>query len=308
MYKVLIILLSCFLFLTPGLPAAGNDYVYAGSWGVRGAFNGCFKIPYDVAVGPEGAVFVADTGNNRVQIFSPEGVFIGTFGSAGTGDGEFLSPTTIAVADNGNIYVADRYRDDVQFFSKEKAFIGKWGGPGKGPGEFHGPADIAFGPLGTIFVVDYSNSRIQYFEPGGEYIGEWRYRESQFMICGSIAITADVIIYLLGIYGKIAYFNADYKFLGSWGKMGSGLGEFLYPNDVAVGPKGDVFVADNYNHRVQHFTAEGSFVSAWGNDGLGPGEFHYPAGIAVAADGTVYVADTGNCRVQYFRPVAPADK
>ncbi len=308
MYKRLLALLGCFLFLTPGLTAAGSDYVYAGSWGVSAAFNGCFNIPYDVAVGPEGTVYVADTGNDRVQFFSPKGKFIGTFGSGGAGDGEFQYPTTIAVTDNGNIYVADIYRDDVQFFSKEKEFIGKWGGPGKGPGEFHGPADIAFGPLGTVFVVDYNNSRIQNFTPLGEYIREWRYRESHLIICGSITITAGGITYLLGHYGKITYFDADYKFLGSWGKMGSGSGEFLYPNDIAVGPQGDIFVADYYNHRVQHFTAEGSFISAWGNDGRGPGEFHYPAGIAVAADGTVYVADTGNSRIQYFRPVPADDK
>jgi DNA-binding beta-propeller fold protein YncE len=196
----------------------------------------------------------------------------------------------------------------VQFFSNDGRYLGKWGGPGKEPGEFHGPADIAFGPLGTVFVVDYNNSRIQNFTTAGEYIGEWRCKESRYISFGSIAITADGTKYLLDDdAGKIMFFDGDYKFLGSWGKMGSGLGEVLYPGGIAVGPNGDVFVADNYNHRIQQFTAEGSFVSAWGNDGLGPGEFHYPAGIAVAADGTVYVADTGNSRIQYFRPVPAED-
>ena len=63
---------------------------------------------------------------------------------------------------------------------------------------------------------------------------------------------------------------------------------------------GSVYVADNYNYRIQKFTSEGVFVSKWGTQGSGDGQFDEAWDVAVAPDGGVYVADYGNYRVQKF--------
>ena len=65
---------------------------------------------------------------------------------------------------------------------------------------------------------------------------------------------------------------------------------------------GSVYVADQFNHRIQKFTSEGVFVSEWGTEGSGDGQFNWPGGVAVASDGSVYIADTGNDRIQKFLP------
>lgn len=97
------------------------------------------------------------------------------------------------------------------------------------------------------------------------------------------------------------------------GSPGSGPGQFSYPRGIAVNSKGDLFVADSKNHRIQRFSAknwqfEGEF-GGFGNVGGGdakkisaalPGKLNEPNGIAIGSDDTIYVADTWNARIQVF--------
>jgi DNA-binding beta-propeller fold protein YncE len=65
-------------------------------------------------------------------------------------------------------------------------------------------------------------------------------------------------------------------------------------------PNGNLYVADQNNHRIQYFTSGGSFLGKWGSYGEGEGEFDKPRGVTVAPNGDVFVADNSNDRVQYF--------
>jgi DNA-binding beta-propeller fold protein YncE len=77
-------------------------------------------------------------------------------------------------------------------------------------------------------------------------------------------------------------------------------GKFHHPHDASLGPDGNLYVADRYNHRVQVFTQDGVFVRQFGNYGSGNGEFNELTGIHVAPDGKVYVSEWHNNRVQVF--------
>ena len=69
-----------------------------------------------VAVDEQGFIFVADSGNNRIQIFNPDGTFLRAFGRWGQNDGEFKGLEGIAVNSKGNILVADRENHRIQIF------------------------------------------------------------------------------------------------------------------------------------------------------------------------------------------------
>lgn len=69
-----------------------------------------------VAVDDAGYIIVADSGNNRIQIFSPEGTFLRSFGSWGSGDAEFKGLEGVAVMKSGSILVCDRENHRVQVF------------------------------------------------------------------------------------------------------------------------------------------------------------------------------------------------
>ncbi len=120
--------------------------------------------------------------------------------------------------------------------------------------------------------------------------------------CGT-AVAALGTIYVTDTRNqRIQYFSATGAFLGTWGSLGSGDGQFNRPQGIALAADGTVYVADWGNHNIQRFSDSGSFLARWGRQGSGDGQFMFPAGIAVAPDGVVYVADSGNHRIQRFSP------
>jgi DNA-binding beta-propeller fold protein YncE len=92
---------------------------------------------------------------------------------------------------------------------------------------------------------------------------------------------------------------AQPAFLTKWGSLGAANGQFNLPWGVAVSAAtGNVFVADQNNHRVQVFDGDGGFLYAFGSFGSGAGQFDLPYGIALDAADNVYVTEIGNSRVQ----------
>src|SRR5262245_37679807 len=94
-------------------------------WGGSGSAPGQFFEPADIAVAADGAVYVVDRGNQRVQRFTADGEFLGMWGQPGDMDGEFGNPTGVDVDATG-VYVADLARyGEVQIFTADGTFSGK---------------------------------------------------------------------------------------------------------------------------------------------------------------------------------------
>ena len=102
-------------------------------------------------------------------------------------------------------------------------------------------------------------------------------------------------------------FGKDGEFLRKWGGpfalniYGPFNGWFTTVTAIALDGKGNVFVADFYNHRIQKFTRDGEFLTSFGVEGNGEGEFFHPIAMAAAANGSIYVVDFGNNRIQQWR-------
>ncbi|MFL6412142.1 MAG: 6-bladed beta-propeller, partial [Nitrososphaeraceae archaeon] len=150
--------------------------------------DGQFNYPQGISTDSIGNIFVSDSGNNRIQVFSDNGTFIKTWGSIGSGPGQFRHPEGITVDKSGNnniVYVADSGNNRIQVFSDNGTFIKTWGsfcqispnnissqtcsdpdgtqGPMElGDGQFSHPTSIAV-DSGQIFVADNLNDRVQVF-------------------------------------------------------------------------------------------------------------------------------------------------
>ncbi|WP_269850541.1 PKD domain-containing protein [Methanosarcina horonobensis] len=146
-----------------------------------------------------GDIYVADTGNNRIQRFDSSGGFISTWGSSGTGNGEFSNPQGIAIDSLGTAYVADTGNNRIQMFGSNGIFLYTWGSSGNGEGEFNVPTGIAFDSLNNVYVVDTSNTRIQKFDSSGMFITTWGYYGSddgQFSNPQGIAVDSSGSVYV----------------------------------------------------------------------------------------------------------------
>jgi uncharacterized protein (TIGR03663 family) len=87
-----------------------------------------------------------------------------------------------------------------------------------------------------------------------------------------------------------------------WGGPGSGNGQFAEPRGLASDGRGNLYVADTKNSRIQVFDTSGNFLRAFGRKGGGQGELNEPCGVAVDPDGDIWVADTWNHRIVRFSP------
>ncbi len=90
-------------------------------WGSWGSGDGQFISPAGVAVDSSGNVYVADTGNHRIQKFTSDGHFVTKCGVEGSGDGQFRNPADVAVDSSGNVYVADTGNHRIQKFEQPAA-------------------------------------------------------------------------------------------------------------------------------------------------------------------------------------------
>ena len=141
-----------------------NNHVLKGRIGKNGSEEGMFHYPTDIFVSHDGRIFVSDSLNFRVQIFTPDGKFLNTFGIAGNGPGFFSRPKGIAVDSEGNIYVVDALFDNVQIFDDKGSLLMDFGSTGNDYGEFWLPSGIFIDDSDRIYVSDTYNHRVQIFK------------------------------------------------------------------------------------------------------------------------------------------------
>jgi len=124
---------------------------------------GDFARPSGLAVDREGNLYVADTLNNRIEIFDGDGKFISTFGKAGDGPGYFSRPKGVAIDGDGHIWVADGMQDRVQVFNQEAQLLISFGGHGLLPGMFKGIVGITIDKNNRVFTSEIFPGRVQQF-------------------------------------------------------------------------------------------------------------------------------------------------
>ena len=126
---------------------------------------GDFSKPAGVAVDAEGNLYVADTMNNRIEIFDADGQFVSAFGKNGDGPGYFARPKGVAIDSDGHIWVADGVQDRVQVFNKEGQLLIALGGHGMLPGQFQGLTGITIdNTRNRVYTSELYPGRAQEFQ------------------------------------------------------------------------------------------------------------------------------------------------
>ncbi|MBI5561715.1 MAG: FG-GAP repeat protein, partial [Deltaproteobacteria bacterium] len=171
---------------------------FIAKWGGQGAGDGQFNYPMGIAVAPDGSVYAADTGNNRIQKFDANGIFITKWGGFGAGNGQFSSPMGIAVAPDGSVYVLDTNNNRIQKFGANGTFIARWGFSVAGDAQYSYSRGIAVAPDGSVYVASTDNHNIRKFDANGIFIAKWGSYgngDGQFYSPRGIAVAPDGSVY-----------------------------------------------------------------------------------------------------------------
>jgi len=241
-----------------------NPYQPGSSWGLLP--NGRkWGSTAGIATAPDGTIWAidrcgasgsrgtncADSPLDPILQFDTSGKFLKSFGA-----GLFVSPHKITVDRDGFIWVADngiiegRGQQVFKFSAKGQVLLrlGKAGVAGPGTDTFDQPTEVAVAPNGDIFVADGHGN----------------------------APTANA---------RIMKFDRTGRFLKTWGKKGTGIGEFDCVHTLAFDSRGRLFVGDRQNNRIQIFDQEGTFIAEWK-------QFGRPSGIYIDQNDVLYVADS----------------
>ena len=261
--------------------SAGAAYVHAQAGSPPNPFRNVenyFKLPEGRTIGSTAAIDIdrdgssvwvfercgasSCVGSTRAPLikFDPSGKAVKTLGA-----GMFVYPHGIHVDKEGNIWVADGRAASPEEIQKSPDAKGKghtvfklspegkvlmtFGKPGVAgttPDTFNQPTDIIVAPNGDIFISDGH---------GGDS------------------------------NARILKFTKDGKFIKTWGKKGTGPGEFDTPHNLAFDSRGRLFVADRGNSRIQIFDQEGTFLDQWK-------QFGRPSGLYIDKNDTLYAADS----------------
>jgi sugar lactone lactonase YvrE len=181
--------------------------------------------------------------------FDSSGKLLKSFGA-----GMFLFPHGLTVDKDGNIWVTDGHGAEgkgQQVFKftpdgKVLMTLGKAGVAGDGPDTFNMPSAVAIAPNGDIFIADGHGGNSN---------------------------------------NRIVKFTKDGKFIKTWGKKGTGPGEFDLPHCLAFDSQGRLFVGDRNNNRIQIFDQDGNYIEEWK-------QFSRPSGIFIDKHEVIYVADS----------------
>jgi predicted membrane-bound mannosyltransferase/DNA-binding beta-propeller fold protein YncE len=277
--------------------------------GSQGTEGGKFKGPRDVAVAPDGSIYVSEgdagSATHRIQHFDAN------LDQGGTPPGgKFNEPWGIGIAPDGSVYVADTWNYRIQKFSAEGEFIKMWNTAVPETGEgFYGPRDVAVDSNGRVYVTDTGNKRVLIYDSEGIYItqfGSAGLDTGKFDEPVGIAVDAEGLVYVADTWNeRVQVFAPDaegktYFALREWPVKGWRSQSVLNKPYLALGPDGKVYVTDPEGFRILVFDNNGNPVATWTMQAFDGDVFGQPLGIAVDAQGRVWVTDMTNHRVLRF--------
>ncbi|MBI3374956.1 MAG: 6-bladed beta-propeller [Betaproteobacteria bacterium] len=145
----------------------GRTGTHLFDFGKRGSGDGEFNLARDIAIAPNGRLYVVDTGNFRVQVFDRDGKFVKAFGSVGRQPGNFARPREIAIDREGRVYVSDAAFGNMQIFDAEGELLMHIGDRAERdqPARYMLPSGLAVDGDGRIYIADEFFRRVDVFRP-----------------------------------------------------------------------------------------------------------------------------------------------
>src|SRR5579862_986609 len=266
----------------------------------------------------------------------------------GSGVGE---ASGVALDSKGHIFLFQRTRPMLSEYDETGNFVRSLG-----EGLFTHPHGLRIDPDDNIWTTDDGSHLVLKLSTTGRVLlvlgrkdlaaeSEWTFNQPT-----DVAFGKNGDIYVSDGYGnsRVVQFDRKGNFVRTWGRYGTGPGEFNLPHSIAIDGEGRVYVGDRENKRIQVFDSEGHYLKEWtsagypyglfitpdqhvwmidggydriveldqdgkilgalGEPGRAPGQFAWGHFLAVGRDRRIYAAEVLNWRFQVFAPTAPTGK
>lgn len=232
-------------------------------FGRIGSGPGEFKSPLGLTIDSKGRIYVADSGNHRVQIFDPNGTLLKVLKLREDKFGFPADPTDLVINEkDGKILIVDNDNHRILVYSVDGKFVKEIGEVGFENGQFRYPYSIALDTEGFYYVVDVLNTRVQVFNPDYTFarnIGEWGIEKGQFFRPQAIAIDKKGRVFVTESYQKIGViqaFSKDGTFLAIIGDKAKKKLSFSVPTDICFDNRGRVYICEMYDSRISVYQIE----------------------------------------------------
>ena len=182
------------------------------TWGTAGEFGfdapaepeDGFWGPRDVAIDSAERIYISDTGNKRIRVYSledSEAVFQFDIGSGGSGPGELDEPSGLAIHSDGRLFVADTWNRRVAVFDVSGAHLTHFRVRGWYDSTFNRPYLALDEARDTLYITDPDSKRILVYDPAGECLGSFGEEGDlsslgQFRDIGGIAVDHEGFVYV----------------------------------------------------------------------------------------------------------------
>jgi hypothetical protein len=204
---------------------------------------------------------------------------------------EWGKTSDMATDSEGRIFILTRGAHPVIVMDHDGKFLTAWG-----EGQFRAAHGLYIDHQDNVFIADCGYHQVYKFTRDGKLLRAWGTKDGPsatfygepFSAPTGVSFGPSGNMYVSDGYGnyKVQVFGPDGNFLRSWGKPGTGPGEFALVHNIDVGPDEKIYVCDRENRRIQIFDENGKYLTEWGGMNL-------PVDVLVKGD-IVYVLEEGN--------------
>jgi sugar lactone lactonase YvrE len=251
-----------------------------------GTFEGEIKGPVRLCVDSRGRLYVTDSINNQVYVYSNNGLLLDTL--------QVDKPLSIGVL-NGKVFVGEQKGGSVTVFDPSGNILYKLG---KGDGEFGLPNDMAISSDGKVYVVDSLNNIVKVYSEDGGFLFNFGLGLS---FPSGIAIDENKGEVYISDHNNIRIMVYDLNGTLKRQIRGSGMlgRRFLRPQGLTIDAE-RLYIVDSYNSSLVVYDKNGTFLSYKGTYGSSPGEFRIPLDAVFDRDGKLFVSNHNNSRIDVF--------
>ena len=188
-------------------------------FGTQGAGPGQFQFPLGLTVSEDNRVYVADSGNSRVLMFSHSGDILEAIPVPKSGGDKHSDPSDVIVDSRLNrLYVVDNDNHKLHLYNlQSRSFEAVWGGPGQGRRQFRYPFLADISDQGYLLVVEPINTRVQVLNPQGKFVnfvGQWGVKSGQLFRPKGVAVVGRRVYVTDSYLGRIQIFDVWGEFRG----------------------------------------------------------------------------------------------